>query len=30
METNNVLVAAIMADYIMEENTDAYKETHWM
>jgi len=30
METNNVLKAAMMADYIMEENTDAYKETHWM
>lgn len=30
MEINNVLTAAIMADYIMEENTDAYKETHWM
>jgi nicotinamide phosphoribosyltransferase len=30
METNNVITAAMMADYIMEEATDAYKLTHWM
>lgn len=30
METNNVITAAILADYIMEEATDAYKITHWI
>jgi len=30
METNNVITAALMADYIMEEATDAYKLTHWI
>ena len=29
MSDNNVITAAILSDYIMEEMTDAYKETHW-
>jgi nicotinamide phosphoribosyltransferase len=30
MVKNNVITAALLADYITEELTDAYKETHWM
>jgi nicotinamide phosphoribosyltransferase len=30
MKGENVITAAILADYITEELTDAYKEGHWM
>jgi nicotinamide phosphoribosyltransferase len=30
MEKSNVITVALMADYIMEEATDAYKLTHWI